>query len=57
MKDPSKWSLKRSDWKAIISFEKEDLGVSWEHDGKLVKRLFSYCINIDDVQNAILQGP
>jgi len=24
---------------------------------KLTKRLFSYCINREDIENAILQGP
>ena len=57
IKNPSKWYLLLSNWNAIISFEQEDLSVVWESDGKLTKRLFSYCINREDVENAILQGP
>ena len=38
-------------------FEQEDLSVIWESEGQETKRLFSYCINREDVENAILQGP
>ena len=55
--NPSKWYLDLSNWHAIINFEQEDLSVTWDCDGKLTKRLFSYCINREDVENAILQGP
>ena len=54
---PSTWHLNLSNWEAIIIFEQEDLSVTWNCDGKLTKRLFSYCINKGDVENAILQGP
>ena len=54
---PSIWHLNLSNWEATISFEQEDLSVTWNCDGKLTKRLFSYCINKVDVENAILQGP
>ena len=54
---PSTWHLNLSNWEAIIRFEQEDLSVTWNCDGKLTKRLFSYCINKGDVENAILQGP
>ena len=55
--NPSKWYLLLSNWNATIIFEKEDLSVIWEIAGQETKRLFSYCINIKDVENAILQGP
>ena len=55
--NPSKWYLLLSDWNATIIFEQEDLSVTWESKGKETKRLFSYCINRGDVENAILQGP
>ncbi len=55
--NPSKWYLLLSNWNATISFEEEDLSVVWESDGILTKRLFSYCINREDIENAILQGP
>ena len=55
--NPSKWDLLLSTWNATISFEQEDLSVVWESGGKLTKRLFSYCINREDIENAILQGP
>ena len=55
--DPSKWHMLHSNWKATIIFEQEDLGVIWESEGQETKRLFSYCINREDVENAILQGP
>ena len=55
--NPSKWYLLLSDWNATIIFEQEDLSVIWESKGKETKRQFSYCINIEDVENAILQGP
>ncbi|MBK17145.1 MAG: hypothetical protein CMK49_03910 [Prochlorococcus sp. SP3034] len=55
--NPSKWHLNLSNWSAIINFEQEDLSVTWNCDGKSTKRLFSYCINKEDVENAILQGP
>ena len=55
--NPSMWHLEISNWRASISFEQEDLRVIWDCDGKLTKRLFSYCINREDVENAILQGP
>ena len=55
--NPSKWHLLLSNWNAIIIFEQEDLSVVWESKGELTKRLFSYCINREDVENAILQGP
>tara|TARA_B100000965_G_scaffold105261_1_gene86771 strand:- start:3343 stop:3600 length:258 start_codon:yes stop_codon:yes gene_type:complete len=54
---PSKWYLDLSNWQAIIIFEQEDLSVTWDCNGKFTKRLFSYCINREDVENAILQGP
>ncbi len=54
---PSKWYLDLSNWQAIIIFEQEDLSVTWDCNGKFTKRLFSYCINRKDVENAILQGP
>ena len=38
-------------------FEEENLSVVWESEGILTKRLFSYCINREDIENAILQGP
>ena len=53
----SKWYLLLSSWKATIIFEHEDLSVIWQSDGQETKRLFSYCINRKDVENAILQGP
>ena len=55
--NPSKWYLLLSDWNATIIFEQEDFCVIWESGGKHTKRLFSYCINREDVENAILQGP
>ncbi len=55
--NPSKWHLLISSWNATITFEKEDLCVVWECQGEETKRLFSYCINKEDVENAILQGP
>ena len=55
--DPSKWYLLLSTWNATIIFEQEDLSVIWDSEGKQTKRLFSYCINREDVENAILQGP
>jgi len=55
--NPSKWYLLLSNWNATIIFEQEDLCVTWESEGQETKRLFSYCINREDVENAILQGP
>ena len=55
--NPSKWYLFLSNWNATIIFEQEDLSVVWESGGKFTKRLFSYCINREDIENAILQGP
>ena len=55
--NPSIWYLLLSNWNATIIFEQEDLSVIWESGGKEIKRLFSYCINRKDVENAILQGP
>ncbi len=55
--NPSTWHLNLSNWNAIIIFEQEDLSVTWDYNGQLTKRLFSYCINREDVENAILQGP
>ena len=57
IENPSKWYLMLSNWNAIIIFEQEDLSVIWESEGELTKRLFSYCINRKDIENAILQGP
>lgn len=57
IEDPSKWYLKLKNWNAIIVFEQEDLSVVWESGGAFTKRLFSYCINREDIENAILQGP
>ena len=57
IKNQSKWYLLLSDWNATIIFEQEDLSVMWEREGQETKRLFSYCINREDVENAILQGP
>ena len=55
--NPSKWYLLLSNWNATIILEQEDLVVIWESEGKDSKRLFSYHINREDVENAILQGP
>ena len=55
--NPSKWYLLISNWNATIIFEQEDLSVVWKSDREETKRLFSYCINREDVENAILQGP
>ena len=55
--NPSKWHLLLSNWNATIIFEQEDLSVIWESGGQITKRLFSYSINREDVENAILQGP
>ena len=55
--NPSKWYLQLISWKAHIIFEQEDLSVVWESEGQKTKRLFSYCINREDIENAILQGP
>ena len=57
IENPSKWYLILSHWNATIVFEQEDLSVIWESGGELTKRLFSYCINREDIENAILQGP
>ena len=54
---PSKWYLLISNWNATIIFEQEDLSVIWQIGGRETKRLFSYGINREDVENAILQGP
>ncbi len=55
--NPSKWNLSLSNWTAIIIFEREDLSVVWECEGEQTKRLFSYCLNREDVESAILLGP
>ena len=55
--NPSKWHLLLSSWSATICFEQEDLSVVWDSGGELTKRLFSYCINREDIENSILQGP
>ena len=55
--NPSKWYLLLSNWNATIIFEQEDLSVIWKFEGQETKRLFAYSINIEDVENAILQGP
>ena len=55
--NPSKWYLLLNEWNVTISFKQDDLSVVWDSDGKLTKRLFSYCINREDIENAILQGP
>lgn len=55
--NPSKWYLKLSNWNATIIFERDDLSVVWNCKGESTSRLFSYCINREDVENAILQGP
>jgi len=55
--NPSKWHLLLLNWNATITFEQEDLSVVWESKGEETKRLFSYCIKREDVENAILQGP
>ena len=55
--NPSKWYLLISNWNATIIFEQEDLSVIWEIGGRETKRVFSYSINREDVENAILQGP
>ena len=55
--NPSKWYLILSNWNATINFEQEDLSVVWRSEGQETKRLFSYCINREDVENAILLGP
>ena len=55
--NPSKWYLFLSNWNATIIFEEEDLSVVWECGGELTRRLFSYCIYKQDIENAILQGP
>ena len=57
IENPSKWYLLLSNWNATITFEQEDLSVVWDSGGNLTKRLFSYCINREDIENAILQGP
>ena len=57
IENPSRWHLLLSNWNATITFEQEDLSVVWESKGKFKKRLFSYCINREDIENAILQGP
>ena len=53
----SKWYLLLPNWNAIIIFGQEDLCVICESEGRETKRLFSYSINREDVENAILQGP
>ena len=53
----SKWYLLLSNWKATICFEHEDLSFVWQSEGEETKRIFSCCINREDVENAILQGP
>ena len=48
--NPSMWYLNLTSWNAIINFEQEDLSVIWDFNGQLTKRLFSYCINLEDVE-------
>ena len=55
--NPSKWLLKISKWEATINFEQEDLSIVWNCEGQITKRMFSYCINRLDVENAIMEGP
>jgi len=57
IENPSKWYLILPNWNATIIFEQEDLSVVWESRGEFTKRLFSYCINREDIENSILQGP
>ena len=52
--NPSKWFLLLSNWNATIIFEQEDLSVIWQSEEKETRRLFSYCINREDVENAIM---
>ena len=54
--DPSKWYLSLSNLDATIIFEQDYLSVVMDSDGSFTKRSFSYCINLEDVENAILQG-
>ena len=55
--NPSRWILRLYNWEAIINFEQDDLYIIWSCEGNITKRMFSYYINRDDVENAILQGP
>ena len=55
--NPSTWLLQLSNWEATINFEQEDLSIVWNCEGQITKRMFSYCINRADVENAIMQGP
>tara|TARA_Y100000589_G_scaffold330322_1_gene379609 strand:- start:1654 stop:1917 length:264 start_codon:yes stop_codon:yes gene_type:complete len=59
IKNPGTWHLNLNsvNWIACIKFEKDNLSVIWEYDGKFSKRIFSYCMRRNDVENAILQGP
>ena len=57
IENPSKWYLQFPNWSAILLLEESDLSVVWESQGQYTKRIFSYCINREDVENAILQGP
>ena len=55
--NPSKWYLLLSNWNATIIFVQDELSVIWQSQGRETKRLFSYYIYREDVENAILQGP
>jgi hypothetical protein len=53
--NPCQWMLERSEWRALLLLEREDLKVIW-HPGSL-EAMLPYGLSRADVEAAIQAGP
>ena len=55
--DPCLWVWVTPQWSAEIKLERDELKVTWEHNGQSRQRAFPYGLPRYDVQIAIAEGP
>jgi hypothetical protein len=54
------WYIQKSDWKAQIILDTEDLNVNYlgaGADGSDIKRSFRYSLSRQDIEDAVFSGP
>ena len=56
--NPCHWELKNKNWFAEIILTEEELKVVWKDESNsCIKRSFSYDFLINDIEQAIMDGP
>ena len=55
--NPCLWILSRSEWSAEVLMKQDELKVTWNKNGEISHRCFSYGLTCEDIERAIAAGP